>query len=130
MLSKMMCANNGCTNCHGKIRCKEYKEGLIQASNFFNSLINGPPKYKITLDLDDSLVLQNKQVKGMKTNRKYWWISKNDGDFIDIGKIEGNKKLKIDLELENGGYTIGCGTRTNGIRKWIYVIKDEHFIIK
>ena len=36
----------------------------------------------------------------------------------------------MDLELENGGYTIGCGTTKNGIRKWFYVLKDEYITIK
>lgn len=86
-------------------------------------------KYKIRLELDDSLILQDKQVKGMTTNRKYWWILKDNGDFIDIGKIEGNVKFKMDLELDCGGYTIGCGTKSKGIRKWFCVLQDKHFII-
>lgn len=134
----MICVNNGCNNCNSNIRCQECEQGLIQAKKFFNSFVNGPTKtkFKITLELDDSLVLPNKQIKGMTSNRKYWWIRKDndwwntdDDDFLDIGKIEGNIKFRMDLELEKGWYFIGCGTPKNKIRERFYVSKDEQIFI-
>ena len=89
-------------------------------------------KYKIILELDDNLVLQNKQVQNMTSNKKYWWIKKNFSsfvEFIQIEQIEGNNKFKMDLELERGNYTIGCGTYKNGIRKDFRVSNDEHIFI-
>ena len=35
----------------------------------------------------------------------------------------------MDLELEKGNYTIGCGTYKNGIRKDFNVSNDEHIFI-
>lgn len=89
-------------------------------------------KYKIILELDDNLLLQNKQIKNMTSNKKYWWIKKNllsFVEFIEIKQIEGNNKFKMDLELERGNYTIGCGTYKNGIRKDFNVSNDEHIFI-
>lgn len=90
--------------------------------------------HKITLELHDDLILPNKQVKYMKSNKKYWWIKKNyiggHVKFIEIENIEGNKKFKMDLELERGSYTIGCGTHNNGIRKDFRVSNDDHIFIK
>lgn len=136
MNPKIVCVNNGCNNCNENVRCEECEKGLIQANKFFNSLINGPTKYKITLELDDSLVLPNKQVKGMTSNRRFWWIRKDNGwntdedDFIDIGKMEGNIKFNMNLELEKGWYSIGCGTPKNRIKRDFYVSKDECIFIK
>jgi len=124
----IICANNNCYNCNNNIECNKYKDGLIKATEFFNNLIF-LKKYKITLELDPKLVLSNEQVKRISTNRKYWWI-KNDDDFINIDKIEANIKFKMDLELTNGSYTIGCGTIKNGIRKHFYVLKDDYIFIK
>ena len=90
-------------------------------------------KYKIILELDDNLILKNKQVKNMTSNKKYWWIKKNllsFVEFIEIEQIEGNNKFKMDLELERGNYTIGCGTHKNGIRKDFLVSNDEHIFIQ
>lgn len=97
----------------------------IYESTYYN-------KYKITLELTDNLVLQNKQIKNMTSNKKYWWIKKNlfgFVEFIDIEQIEGNNKFKMELELDRGSYTIGCGTYKNGIRKDFRVLNDNHIII-
>jgi len=133
-------ANNGCYKCNNNIECDECKEGLIQAKKFFDSLMGIKKTHKITLELDDKLVLPIKQVKYLSSNKKYWWIKKNnsssfvnlninfhDVKFMEIEKIEGSKTFKMELELETGNYTIGCGTSKNGIKKDFCVKIDEHF---
>lgn len=89
-------------------------------------------KYNITLELSDTLVLPNKQVKYMTSNKKYWWIKNNFGSqatFIEMAQVEGNKVFKMDIKLSKGNYTIGCGTHKNGIRKDFRVLGDEYIII-
>jgi hypothetical protein len=137
-----MIVNNGCYKCSNNIECDEYKEGLIKSKEFFDILIGIKKLNKITLELDDTLVLPNKQGKYLSSNKKYWWIKKNNSSslknfninfnnvkFIDIEKIEGNKKFKMELELETGNYTIGCGTTKNGIRKEFHIKNDEYIYI-
>jgi hypothetical protein len=136
-------ANNGCYKCNNNIECDECKEGLIQAKKFFDSLMGITKTHKITLELDDKLVLPIKQVKYLSSNKKYWWIKKNnsssfvnlninfhDVKFMEIEKIEGSKTFKMELELETGNYTIGCGTIKNGIKKDFCVKIDEHIYVK
>lgn len=136
-------ANNGCYKCNNDIECDECKEGLIQAKKFFDSLMGIKKTHKITLELDDKLVLPIKQVKYLNSNKKYWWIKKNnsssfvnlninfhDVKFMEIEKIEGSKTFKMELELETGNYTIGCGTSKNGIKKDFCVKIDEHIYVK
>ena len=36
----------------------------------------------------------------------------------------------MELELESGNYTIGCGTRKNGIRKEFDIKKDDYIYIE
>ena len=50
--------------------------------------------------------------------------------FMEIEKIEGCNKFKMELELEMGNYTIGCGTKQNGIKKDFCVKNDEYIYIK
>jgi hypothetical protein len=137
--------NNNCYKCNNDIECDECKEGLNDAKEFFDILL-GKKKhilYKITLELDDNLVLPIKQVKNLISNKKYWWIKKNNSSrfvnynidfdnvkFMEIEKIEGCKKFKMELELEIGNYTIGCGTKKNGIKKDFCVKNDEYIYIK
>jgi hypothetical protein len=49
---------------------------------------------------------------------------------MEIEKIEGSKTFKMELELETGNYTIGCGTSKNGIKKDFCVKIDEHIYVK
>jgi hypothetical protein len=127
--------NNNCYKCINKLECNECKEGLIKAKDFFDN-ITGIKNYtkKIILELDDNLVLSNKQIKYLTSNKKYWWIKKNNDfhniKFIEISKIEGNKKFKMELELESGNYTIGCGTSKNGIKKDFSVKNNELIFLK
>ena len=120
--------NVGCQKCTNNTKCEECIKAHLKFEEIFSYT---PKKYKITLELDDNLVLPNKQVKGMTSNRKYWWIRDRIDNFVDIGKIAGNIKFKMNLELEEGPYNIGCGTPKNSIRKNFYVSKDEeHIFVK
>jgi hypothetical protein len=136
---------SNCYKCNNSIECYECKEGLNNAKIFFDILldINTPILHKITLELDDTLVLQIKQVKNLTSNKKYWWIKKNNSSrivnynidfdnvkFVEIEKTEGCKKFKMELELEIGNYTIGCGTKQNGIKKHFFVKNDEYIYIQ
>lgn len=136
-------ANNGCIKCNNNIECDECKEGLIEAKRFFDNLMGIKKLHKITLELDNELVLPIKQVKSLTSNKKYWWIKKNNSSsfvnwnidfhnfkFIEIEKIEGSKIFKMDLKLETGNYTIGCGTSKNGIKKDFCVKTDEYIYIE
>lgn len=136
-------ANNSCYKCNNNIECDECKEGLIQSKKIFDSLMGIKNTHKITLELDDKLVLPIKQVKYLSSNKKYWWIKKNNSNslvdlnidfhdvkFIEIEKIEGSKIFKMELELEAGNYTIGCGTSKNGIKKNFCVKNNEHIYVK
>jgi hypothetical protein len=135
-------ASNNCYKCNNNIECDECEKGLNYANKFLDNLL-GIKKYKITLELDDTLVLPIKQVKNLISNKKYWWIKKNNSSrfvnyhnidynvkFLEIEKIEGYKKFKMELELEIGNYTIGCGTKQNGIKKEFCVKNDEDIYIK
>lgn len=93
--------------------------------------------HKVYLELDDEKVLSNKQFKSLCSNRKYWWIKRNNSstipnyaidydnvEFLDMEKIEGNKKFKMEIELPCGYYTIGCGSSKNGIRYDFFITKE------
>ena len=56
-------------------------------------------------------------------------IDFNNVKFMEIEKIEGSKKFKMELELETGNYTIGCGTSKNYIKEDFCVKNDEHIYI-
>ena len=53
--------------------------------------------------------LSGKEFREFKNSKKgYWWMM-GSGGFVSIPEIEGRSRLKINVDLPDGKYTIGTG---------------------
>ena len=72
--------------------------------------------YSVSITLDKNAVLSKKQIRNINSRRKYRWLKSFDGEFYDVGEIEGSEPFLMTVSLPKGEYTIGCGTQKNSIK--------------
>lgn len=54
--------------------------------------------------------------------QRLWWLRGPDG-FVDIPRVRGDCEFRVDLDLEPGYYTLGCGPAGKfGVREGIDIV--------
>ena len=72
--------------------------------------------YTVDITLDKDIVLSKKQMQTITSKRRYWWLKSFDGEFYDVGELEGSIPFSKSVLLPIGYYTIGCGTPKSSIK--------------
>ena len=50
--------------------------------------------------------------------QQFWWLRQVDGGFIEVPEVRGDCYFDLELDLEEGSYTLGAGPRgQHGIRE-------------
>ncbi len=58
--------------------------------------------------------------------QKFWWLRQVDGGFIEVPEVRGDYYFDLELDLEEGSYTLGVGpSGQHGIREPKEVSAEE-----
>lgn len=60
--------------------------------------------------------LDDHEAESLPPGQAHWWLRKGS-DFIKLPRrIKGNEPIDVEVMLEPGGYTLGCGNPRGGVR--------------
>jgi hypothetical protein len=84
---------------------------------------------KVPVKLTHEAALSDEQVANLPPGQAHWWLRKGS-DFIKLPeRIRGNAPINLEVMLEPGGYTLGCGVpRFGGVRVNIVVEATEPIV--
>lgn len=81
---------------------------------------------KVPFKLTHDAALTDEEADALPPGQAHWWLRKGS-DFIKLPRrIRGSDAIDVEIMLEPGGYTLGCGNpRTGGVRVNLMVKGDD-----
>ncbi len=71
---------------------------------------------KVAFRIQHDAALDDDEADSLPPGQAHWWLRKGS-DFIKLPRrIKGSEPIDVEIPLEPGGYTLGCGSTRGGIR--------------